>query len=798
MHKDSILLKLAAAFFVPPLALVLIGFAFFAAGHGFSISFPLAVVFLGISALGGFALGYALIYRKILSLTNYLRDQERAEGDLTKRMPVAGKDELSAVGRNHNIFVSQIHQIVFKLKNIIRYSDAASRELAQKSLKVATSLREITATSQAMSVRENELNGSILASRENIRDIRGAMNNIVDQIDAQASSVNQSSAAVEETIASIRNIDAISQSKSRLASSLKTLASEGGENMQKTLEAMEGIADSVTTVTDLITVINDVAEKTNMLAMNAAIEAAHAGEHGKGFSVVADEIRALAETTAQNAKEVGDNLTSMVREIESSRKLTVMTGQSITQLIGGIKEVSDSLSEITGGLSEMSSGTAEITSALTQLISITQEVKTNSKMIDRKSAEIDTIMTKVIDISSETMSSMNVFTDVVQEIKTATDAISRAGAANAENIAIADREVSRFRIIDTSSLVSSDGQTLIQWNKIKKEIPTQPANPRSLPETEITHWYNLEYAGWHTQKKNIPASPADGAVGKRVLLLESCDHPYHTSYKSGCAKVAKAFGVALDSLNANYSSELQAKQVDQAIREKPDLIIVTPTSVKESTNWFKKINAKNIPVIGSNTTPNDEGFEYIAGWTGPDDWGQFRLLAREFASRMGNKGGYGIVRHAVGNSNYFSRTWSIITELKKIAPEMECLAMETAIKEDETRKLVGSWLQKYGTKIKGLCFSDPADGAKGLCKAVRDAGRSDIVVVSSGNSAVTQDLVKSGQIHAITYQSAEADGALAMEMAIDWFNGMEIEPIRYLPMKIITAQNVADFYPAQW
>ena len=138
---------------------------------------------------------------------------------------------------------------------------------------------------------------------------------------------------------------------------------------------MEGIANSVTTVTDLITVIDDVAEKTNMLAMNAAIEAAHAGEQGKGFSVVADEIRALAETTAQNAKEVGENLTSMVSEIESSRKLTVKTGPIDHGADRRIKEVSDSLSEITGGLSEMSSGTTEITSALAQLITITQEVK---------------------------------------------------------------------------------------------------------------------------------------------------------------------------------------------------------------------------------------------------------------------------------------------------------------------------------------------------------------------------------------------------------------------------------------
>ena len=283
-----------------------------------------------------------------------------------------------------------------------------------------------------------------------------------------------------------------------------------------------------------------------------------------------------------------------------------------------------------------------------------------------------------------------------------------------------------------------------------------------------------------------------------MILLESCDHPYHGAYKAGCAKLAASFGVRLETLNANYSPELQARQVDEAIRRKPDLIILTPTSVKESTAWFKKINERGIPVIGSNMTPNDEGFKYILGWTGPDDWGQFRLLAREFADMMGKTGAFAIVRHAKGNSNYFSRTHSILTELKTIAPEMECLAMESALKEDETRELVSGWLKKYGTALKGLCFSDPGNGALGLCKAVSDAGRDDIIVVSSGNSLVTQDLVKSGQIRAITFQSAEGDGALAMEMAIDWFNGMAIEPIRYLPMGLIKRENVEAYYPAQW
>jgi len=799
VSRHSIFFKLVVAFFLPPL--ILAAPAFFGAYAplaGAVGAVPLAVLLLILSASGGFALACRFVFRGIQALSDFLGGAERSEGDLTQRMPVAGRDEIAVIARSHNVFTSQIHQIVFKLKNIVKRSNTIGRELADKAQDVALSLESIATDARSIAQRERDLNGRITTSREHVGEIRTAILKIVEQIESQAASVDQSSAAVEETIASIQSINRISQSKNELITTLNALANEGGDDMRETLSAMKEVASSVDLVQDLITVINDVAEKTNMLAMNAAIEAAHAGEHGRGFSVVADEIRALAEETAKNADEINANLSSMLKGIESSQELTEKTDRSIRQLIDGIKDMSDSLTEIIRGLSEMSGGTTEITNALTQLVGITEEVKDNSRVIGTKSDEIDGVMGKVIGISGESMQSMEAFTGKIEEIKASTGYISRAGAENADNISIVDQEVSRFKIIDTATLKSGDGQDLIQWNKKKKEIPPRPDKPRSLPEHEAAHWYDLEYAGWHTDKVNIPESPADGAEGKRVLLLESCDHPYHGAYKAGCAKLAASFGVRLETLNANYSPELQARQVDEAIRRKPDLIILTPTSVKESTDWFRKINERGIPVIGSNTTPNDEGFKYILGWTGPDDWGQFRLLAREFADFMDKAGAFAIVRHAKGNSNYFSRTHSILTELRKIAPDMECLAMESALKEDETRELVSTWLKKYGTTLKGLCCSDPGVSALGLCKAVREAGRDDIVVVSSGNSRVTQDLVKSGQIKAITFQSAEGDGALAMEMAIDWFNGIPIEPIRYLPMGLIKRDNVDAYYPAQW
>ena len=130
----------------------------------------------------------------------------------------------------------------------------------------------------------------------------------------------------------------------------------------------------------------------------------------------------------------------------------------------------------------------------------------------------------------------------------------------------------------------------------------------------------------------------------------------------------------------------------------------------------------------------------------------------------------------------------LFTELKKIAPKMNCLEMESAVEYDKIKKLTKSWLEKHGTKLNGIVSSEPGDAVKGVCDVVDTLNRKDLIIVSAGNSLATQDLVKQGRLHAITYQSAESDGALAIKMAIDWLDGINVPPARYLPSTTYTSR----------
>jgi len=352
--------------------------------------------------------------------------------------------------------------------------------------------------------------------------------------------------------------------------------------------------------------------------------------------------------------------------------------------------------------------------------------------------------------------------------------------------------------IDVQQLKSSDGQPLILPAE-PKQIPPRPDNPGDFPEDDARHWYDREYAGWNLEKINLPESPGDGPQGKYVILLKMVDHPYHTAYINGLKRVADAHGIKFKAMVANMDVNIQAQQVDQAVNEKPDLVIMTPVDAQACAPLIKRLNDAGIPVIASNMLASSEALRYCLAWTGPDDWGQMRQLAHKFAELMNYEGGYCINQHYPGGSPFFSRTYAFVTELKQIAPKMKLLAKQTTnLEAEKTMQVVSDWITRFGPQLKGIVSADDSGAQIGINEAVRTANREEIIRVSAGNSKVGMDFIQAGTLHAITYQSAESDGAIPMQLAAEWFSGQEIPAVRYLPIRIITKDNVEEYLPPQW
>ncbi len=366
-----------------------------------------------------------------------------------------------------------------------------------------------------------------------------------------------------------------------------------------------------------------------------------------------------------------------------------------------------------------------------------------------------------------------------------------AGSGNLEASLALDGQV--------AALTAADGQALVKVGGETPQIPARPADPEALPESDPLHWWDMEYAGWNANKTNIPDSPADGAIGKKIIMIVHGDHPWTTAYINGATKVADVYDMDFTALSPNWDLAVQNQMIDQAINERPDLLILIPLDAKTAPQQARKINQAGIPLILSNTLPQAAAMDYCIAWTGPDDFGQQRKLAKVWADKMGDKGGVAYVQHAPGGSPYFARYYGPMSELAGYAPEIKTLdAQAPGFDADKTQQLVSDWITRFGDDLNGIFAADDSAQALGINEALKKAGREDIVVVAAGNSKQGMDLVKEGVLYAITYQTAEGDGALAVKTAADWFNGKDIPPVTYLPQAIITAENVDEYYPPQW
>ncbi len=349
------------------------------------------------------------------------------------------------------------------------------------------------------------------------------------------------------------------------------------------------------------------------------------------------------------------------------------------------------------------------------------------------------------------------------------------------------------------ALTAADGQPLIKVGGAVREVPARPADPAALPETDPLHWWDMEFAGWVTNKTNIPESPKDGAIGKKVIMIVHGDHPWTTACTTGAQKVADAYQMDIKILSPNWDLAVQNQMIDQSINERPDMILLIPLDAKTAPQQARKINQAGVPLILFNTLPDAKAMDYAIAWTGPDDFGQFRILSKLWADKLGKEGGVAYIQHAPGGSPYFSRCWGPISELSQYAPNIKVLDKQApGFEADKTMQLVSDWLTRFGDDLKGICAADDSAQALGIFEALKKAGREDVVVVAAGNSKVGMDLVKDGKLYAITYQTAEGDGALAVKTAADWFNGKDIPPVRYLPQHMITIDDVEEFYPPQW
>jgi methyl-accepting chemotaxis protein len=368
------------------------------------------------------------------------------EGNLTQELDIHSKDEIGDISRSFNQTIEKIRHLIVTIKEQSTRLFDIGGELSTNMTETAAAVNEITANIQSIKSRVINQSASVTETNATMEQITVNIDKLNGHVEKQTGSVAQSSSAIEEMLA---NIQSVTQTLVKNAGNVKELieASEVGRTgLQDVASDIQEIARESEGLLEINAVMENIASQTNLLSMNAAIEAAHAGEAGKGFAVVADEIRKLAESSGEQSKTIGTVLKKIKESIDKITRSTDNVLNKFEAIDGGVKTVADQEENIRNAMEEQAAGSKQVLEAIGQLNDITQQVKGGSTEMLEGSKEVIQESKNLEKVTQEITGGMNEMASGADQINVAVHRVNELSGQNRENIDILVKEVSRFKI----------------------------------------------------------------------------------------------------------------------------------------------------------------------------------------------------------------------------------------------------------------------------------------------------------------------------------------------------------------
>ncbi len=386
------------------------------------------------------------VAERLTAISNRVKDVLDGGGDLGIRLNLRSMDDLGEMTELINRLLDRFHSVARDIGRATgqtrESSEAIDRELSRAEGSAG-------AASEAVRSLESSLQEQAAATRGFVAALR-AFRDAVTSADAatedQKRFVAETSAAMEEMAASIRSISTMTERAGALTGELAERGDSGGAAVRDTKAAIDEIDAAATEVLGVLASLNKISADINLLAMNAAIEAAHAGERGAGFAVVADEVRTLAGNAAQRTKAIKDLIAAMGGKVRNGVQRADASAVALTRLVEGIRESAAISSEIAEAAREQAAGTDVVIGSITKAVDSAEAVSGLMTDQSSKSDGIARSLEEVLARLEALAESASRQSDEVRALEESFSAVRREVDANLRAVGALDAQMARFKV----------------------------------------------------------------------------------------------------------------------------------------------------------------------------------------------------------------------------------------------------------------------------------------------------------------------------------------------------------------